>query len=59
MEVFSFSIIWQSMKGGLNKHSDNIKIVSIKRRNSEIHYCGGVRLCYISRQESFPIGVKD
>ena len=47
------------MKGELNKHSDNIKIVSIKRRNSEMHYCGGVRLCYISRQESVPIGVKD
>ena len=47
------------MKGELNKYSDNIKMLSIKRRNSEIHCCGGLRLCYISRQESFPIGVKD
>ena len=33
------------MKGELNKHFENIKIVIIKRRNSKIHYCGGLLLC--------------
>lgn len=69
MRIFSFSIIWQSMKVELNKHSENINVLIIKRKNSKIYYCRGLLSCFvfedfwkaliISQQESFPTGVKD